>query len=313
MTVADLLAIPEGIRRHEIVDGELVQKEAASGRHGGAQARLSRKLGPYDRSPGGRLPGGWWFASEVEVQLAADEVYRPDIVGWRRENLAALPTEVPIVVRPDWSPLVSAARATGLSSASSSGRSRADAYSRSASPRSRWRTRALPDSWELTRPAAYVARKANGCSGSDLFSARWKHTRPTTDRCGAARARKASSAPSAAERRASSVLRASASTSSSVTYSAPGIGGTRATSATSCSRSRASSSPASNARGFARPASTASRPIARPKSHDGASSPEKSASASSDDASSSRASGAAASAKTGSSAASPEGARWRWP
>lgn len=102
MTVVDLLAIPEGARRHEIVDGELVQKEAASGRHGGAQARLSRKLGPYDRRPGGRLPGGWWFASEVEVQLAPEDVYRPDVVGWRREHLAALPTEVPIVVRPDW-------------------------------------------------------------------------------------------------------------------------------------------------------------------------------------------------------------------
>lgn len=101
-TLADLLAIPEELRRHEIIDGELVEKEAASGRHGGAQIRLSRKLGPYDRSTGGPRPGGWWFASETEVLLAADQVFRPDLAGWRRERLARLPEEVPVTVRPDW-------------------------------------------------------------------------------------------------------------------------------------------------------------------------------------------------------------------
>ncbi|MBI2388382.1 MAG: Uma2 family endonuclease [Deltaproteobacteria bacterium] len=101
-TVADLLNIPDELRRHEIIDGELIEKEAASGRHGGAQGRLFRKLGPYDRKPGGRWPGGWWFATEVEVQLAPDEVYRPDVVGWRRERMERLPGVVPIVIRPDW-------------------------------------------------------------------------------------------------------------------------------------------------------------------------------------------------------------------
>ena len=101
-TIADLLAIPEEHRRHEIIDGVLVEKEAASGRHGGAQVRLSRRLGPYDRRPGGRWPGGWWFATEVEIQLADTQVFRPDVAGWRRERLAVLPVEVPITVRPDW-------------------------------------------------------------------------------------------------------------------------------------------------------------------------------------------------------------------
>jgi len=101
-TIADLLAIPEERRRHEIIDGVLVEKEAASGRHGGAQFRLSQRLGPYDRRPGGRWPGGWWFATEVEIQLADTQVFRPDIAGWRRERMAALPAEVPVLVRPDW-------------------------------------------------------------------------------------------------------------------------------------------------------------------------------------------------------------------
>jgi Uma2 family endonuclease len=101
-TVADLLAIPEEVRHHEIVDGALVEKEAASGRHGRAQVRLSRRLGPYDRRPGGRGPGGWWFATEVEIQLAETEVFRPDVAGWRLERLASPPDVVPIIVRPDW-------------------------------------------------------------------------------------------------------------------------------------------------------------------------------------------------------------------
>ena len=101
-TLADLLAIPEEDRYHEVIDGELVRKEAASGRHGGAQARLSSALGPYNRRPGGRFPGGWWFASECEIRFEDSQVFRPDVAGWRRENLAELPAEVPITVRPDW-------------------------------------------------------------------------------------------------------------------------------------------------------------------------------------------------------------------
>ncbi len=101
-TVADLLAIPEEHRRHELIDGVLVEKEAASGRHGGAQVRLARRLGPYDRRPGGRGPGGWWFATEVEILLTDTQVFRPDVAGWRRERMAVLPSEVPIALRPDW-------------------------------------------------------------------------------------------------------------------------------------------------------------------------------------------------------------------
>jgi len=101
-TIADLLAIPEEHRRHEIIDGVLVEKEAASGRHGGAQIRLGQRLRPYDRRPGGRWPGGWWFATEIEIQFSDSQIFRPDIAGWRRERLDVLPSEVPITVRPDW-------------------------------------------------------------------------------------------------------------------------------------------------------------------------------------------------------------------
>ena len=101
-TLSDLLAIPEEYRRHEIIDGELVEKEGASSRHGAAQGRLFRKLGPYDRRPGGRSPGGWWVVVEVEVQFADSQIFRPDVAGWRRERLDVLPSEMPVKVAPDW-------------------------------------------------------------------------------------------------------------------------------------------------------------------------------------------------------------------
>ena len=102
VTIADLLAIPEEERFHEIIDGELVRKAMPSGKHGGAQSRVVRHVGPYDRSPRPPGPGGWWFATESEIELAPDQVYRPDVAGWLRERLSELPQEIPITVRPDW-------------------------------------------------------------------------------------------------------------------------------------------------------------------------------------------------------------------
>src|SRR4051812_5708151 len=102
-TLDDLLAIPEGQRRHEIINGELIEKEAASGRHGQAQGSLYHVLFPYRRrsGPPGH-PGGWLFATEVEVCFDNGNVCRPDNAGWRRERLEALPADVPIRVVPDW-------------------------------------------------------------------------------------------------------------------------------------------------------------------------------------------------------------------
>lgn len=102
-TVADLLAIPAEERFHEIIGGELVRKAMPSGEHGDAQSALVARIkGPFQRRPGGKLPGGWWIYSEVEVELAPDHVYRPDVVGWRRERVPERPTGTPIAVRPDW-------------------------------------------------------------------------------------------------------------------------------------------------------------------------------------------------------------------
>lgn len=102
-TVDDLLAIPENDRFHEVIDGELVRKAMPSLRHGAAQAELAAELaGAYGRRPRGRGPGGWIFATEVEIVFEPHQICRPDVVGWRRERLPALPEETPITLRPDW-------------------------------------------------------------------------------------------------------------------------------------------------------------------------------------------------------------------
>jgi len=102
-SIEDLLAIPEAERFHEIIDGELVLKAMPSFRHGAAQMGIADEIvGPYGPRSRGRGPGGWLFASEVEIVFEPSQVYRPDVAGWRRERLPALPAEWPIPVRPDW-------------------------------------------------------------------------------------------------------------------------------------------------------------------------------------------------------------------
>jgi Uma2 family endonuclease len=102
-TLEDFLAIPEEERRHELIDGELIEKGAASGEHGGTQLDLATALNSrFGRRPGGRWPGGWWFATEVEILFPGGQVLRPDIVGWRRERVPQRPTGVPVTELPDW-------------------------------------------------------------------------------------------------------------------------------------------------------------------------------------------------------------------
>lgn len=40
--------------------------------------------------------------SEVEVQYEAHQVYRHDLVGWRRDRTPRRPAGSPVTVRPDW-------------------------------------------------------------------------------------------------------------------------------------------------------------------------------------------------------------------
>lgn len=102
-TEADFFAIPQEERFHELYGGELVERALPSGRHGATQVRLGAGIHAYNRrTSDSDGPGGWRFASEVEVRLAEGVIVRPDLAGWRRERLPAFPDTSPIEVRPDW-------------------------------------------------------------------------------------------------------------------------------------------------------------------------------------------------------------------
>lgn len=101
-TVADWLAAPED-ERLELIDGELIPKAMPSADHGNAQLGLGGAVRArfHRRSSGPGGPGGWWILSEVDVLLDG-RGYRPDLAGWRRDRVATLPHDRPVLVRPDW-------------------------------------------------------------------------------------------------------------------------------------------------------------------------------------------------------------------
>lgn len=103
-TLAEFFAIPEDRRFHELIGGEIIEKAAPSGAHGGAQGSVISAIAPpfQRRSGSGSGPGGWWIAPEVEVLLETGEIVRPDVVGWRRERSPERPTGFPVKLRPDW-------------------------------------------------------------------------------------------------------------------------------------------------------------------------------------------------------------------
>jgi Uma2 family endonuclease len=102
-TFADLLRIPEEERRHEILDGEIVEKARAPGEHCVAQGRVCAFLGGFSRqSSEPKRPGGWWLATETTIQLSRHSVVQPDVAGWRRERMPDRPAGYPVALRPDW-------------------------------------------------------------------------------------------------------------------------------------------------------------------------------------------------------------------
>lgn len=101
-TFADLAALPDDVCA-EIIHGVIVEKASPSWEHAGAQAAFSALLvRRFQRPPGGRWPGGWWFGTEPDVEYETHEVYRHDVAGWRRDRVPERPTGRPVRTRPDW-------------------------------------------------------------------------------------------------------------------------------------------------------------------------------------------------------------------
>jgi Uma2 family endonuclease len=98
-TYQDVLDAPPNMVA-EIVRGALHLHPRPSPRHARASSILGAEIvGPFDRGRGG--PGGWWIIDEPELHLGAD-VLVPDLAGWRRERMPALPDAAWFELAPDW-------------------------------------------------------------------------------------------------------------------------------------------------------------------------------------------------------------------
>jgi Uma2 family endonuclease len=98
-TYDDVLAAPEN-KVAEILDGELFLSPRPAPRHAVAAARLGAVLNnAFDRGRDG--PGDWWILDEPELHFGKHVVV-PDIAGWRRERMPAIPDEAFFALAPDF-------------------------------------------------------------------------------------------------------------------------------------------------------------------------------------------------------------------
>jgi Uma2 family endonuclease len=98
-TYEDLCELPENLVA-EMFDGELYATPRPAAPHAHAASVLGFELGgPFHRGRNG--PGGWWILDEPELHFGAD-VLVPDLAGWRREHLPALPSGAYFTLAPDW-------------------------------------------------------------------------------------------------------------------------------------------------------------------------------------------------------------------
>ncbi len=101
-TYEDLLAVPDTMVA-EILEGELYATPRPASPHARAASGIGSDLwGRFDRpSDGPEQPGGWWILFEPELHLG-DDVVVPDVAGWRREKMPALPNVAAFTQAPDW-------------------------------------------------------------------------------------------------------------------------------------------------------------------------------------------------------------------
>ena len=95
----DLFDLPDNLVG-EIIAGQLYTHPRPAPAHTRAASGLGADLSqPFDRGRDG--PGGWWILDEPELHLGED-ILVPDIAGWRRERMPALPKTAWFEMAPDW-------------------------------------------------------------------------------------------------------------------------------------------------------------------------------------------------------------------
>lgn len=101
-TYDDIINAPENMVA-EIVDGELYTSPRPASPHAVAGSVIGGDLlGSFHWPPGGpKGPGGWWILYESELHFARN-VLVPDLAGWRRERMPAVPNTPAFTLAPDW-------------------------------------------------------------------------------------------------------------------------------------------------------------------------------------------------------------------
>lgn len=98
-TYEELCQVPDHLIA-QIIHGQLVTLPRPAPKHARASSIMGGKLVPsYDEGQGG--PGGWWILFEPELHLGLD-ILVPDLAGWRRERMPALPETAWFERSPDW-------------------------------------------------------------------------------------------------------------------------------------------------------------------------------------------------------------------
>ncbi|MDS4022850.1 MAG: Uma2 family endonuclease [Candidatus Competibacter sp.] len=95
----DLFDLPDNVVG-EIIHGQLIAHPRPAPKHLVASSAIGDELvGPFQKGRGG--PGGWWILDEPELHLGP-HILVPDLAGWRRERLPAMPETAYFTLPPDW-------------------------------------------------------------------------------------------------------------------------------------------------------------------------------------------------------------------
>jgi Uma2 family endonuclease len=98
-TYQDVLDAPHNLVA-ELIEGALHLHPRPSFLHAHVGSSLGDEImSPFHKGRGG--PGGWWILDEPELHLGPD-VLVPDLAGWRRERMPALPDTPWTELAPDW-------------------------------------------------------------------------------------------------------------------------------------------------------------------------------------------------------------------
>lgn len=99
-TYQDVLNAPDHLIA-EIIDGDLSLQPRPGPKHAAVASNVTADVLTFGRGRGGGGALGWRILAEPELHLGP-EIVVPDVAGWHRARMPALPPEAYITLAPDW-------------------------------------------------------------------------------------------------------------------------------------------------------------------------------------------------------------------